>query len=82
MSLIFSDFKVVFNTVPAPVLSRAALEHCRKDCLKIELASSPGMEGEDIMQAKGLPGVCAPESSGRLIAQTVFRLHSRKEASP
>ena len=79
---ILGQFRVIFNTVPAPVLSRAALEHCRKDCLKIELASSPGMEGEDIIQAKGLPGGCAPESSGRLIAQTVSRLHCRKEASP
>jgi dipicolinate synthase subunit A len=73
-------FRAVFNTVPAPVLSEEAMSHCRKNCVKIELASSPGMEGTDILEARGLPGRLAPESSGKLIARTVLRLCARKEA--
>jgi len=76
---ILPRFRVVFNTVPAPLLSTRALENCRKDCVKIELASFPGMEGEGIIDARGLPGRLAPESSGKLIARTVLRLCARKE---
>lgn len=71
-------FRMIFNTVPSPVLSREALEHCRSDCVKIELASRDGMEGEDIIVARGLPGIHMPESSGRLIAETFLRLAKRR----
>ena len=74
-------FRVIFNTVPAPLLSAGALEHCRKDCLKIELASFPGMAGDGIIDARGLPGKLAPESSGKLIAKRILRLCAQKEAS-
>ena len=66
-------FSVIFNTVPAPVISQEGLRYCQKDCLKIELASLPGIEGTDVIIARGLPGKEAPESSGKLIAQTVLR---------
>ena len=76
---ILGRFRVIFNTVPSPVLSAKSLRRCRPDCLKIELASTNGLEGEDVIIARGLPGVWAPESSGRLIARTVLRLCARKE---
>ena len=79
---ILPRFRVVFNTVPAPVLSAEAMGHCRSDCVKIELASSPGMEGEGIIDARGLPGKLAPENSGKLIARTILRLCARKDGSP
>lgn len=72
-------FRVIFNTVPSPVLSVQALERCRPGCLKIELASTNGLEGEDIIIARGLPGAWAPESSGQLIARTVLRLCAQRE---
>ena len=77
---ILPRFRVIFNTVPAPLLSAQALESCRNDCVKIELASFPGIEGDGIIDARGLPGRLAPESSGKLIARTVLRLCARKEA--
>lgn len=67
-------FRLIYNTVPHPVLSREALALCREDCVKIELASSDGMEGEDIIIARGLPGIHMSESSGELIARTYLRL--------
>lgn len=76
---ILPRFRVVFNTVPAPTLSKEVLENCRPGCVKIELASSPGMEGDGITEARGLPGRMAPESSGKLIVRTVLRLCARKE---
>lgn len=65
--------RLLFNTVPAPVLSREQLSLC-PDCVKIELASRDGLEGEDIIIARGLPGQLAPVSSGRMIADTFYRL--------
>lgn len=76
---ILPRFRVIFNTVPSPVLSEQALKHCRFGCVKIELASAPGLEGPDILSARGLPGTMAPESSGKLIARTVLRLSANKE---
>lgn len=67
-----SAYRLLFNTVPAPVLSQQALL-CRKNCVKIDLASQPGLEGSDVVWARGLPGIYAPESSGRLIADTFLR---------
>lgn len=65
-----SRYRLIFNTVPHLILSREQLSSC-KDALKIDLASTPGPEGEDIIIAKGLPGIYAPESSGKLIADTI-----------
>ena len=69
-----SDFRVVFNTAPVPMLSADMLGQGQ---VKIDLASKPGIDGEDVIWARGLPGKDAPESSGILIADTVERL--RKE---
>lgn len=73
------NYRLIFNTVPAPVLSEEQLSCCQPGCLKIDLASVLGMEGEDVVWARGLPGKNTPESSGRLIARTVIRLLPEKE---
>ncbi len=74
-----NDYRLIFNTAPETVLTEAQLEHCRPGCLKMDLASRPGLEGKHILWARGLPGKCAPESSGALIAKTVIRLLQGKE---
>ena len=63
------DFRVIFNTVPAPVAC-----NCNSSCLKIDLASVQGISCADVIHATGLPGKDAPEASGNLIARTVLRL--------
>lgn len=65
-------FRLIFNTAPAAVLTEDMVSLGKK-ALKIDLASSPGIPGEDVIPARGLPGIYAPESSGRLIAETVLR---------
>ena len=59
-------YRLIINTVPAMILPNAV-----GTGLKIDLASVPGMTGRDVLWAKGLPGLLAPESSGALIAQTI-----------
>ena len=61
-------YRLIINTVPAMVLPEAP-----GTALKIDLASTSGIGGNDVVQAKGLPGLLAPESSGALIAQTVIQ---------
>lgn len=69
-----SHFRLLYNTVPHPVLNREQMDVCRADCVKIELASKDGMESDDIIIARGLPGIHMSESSGKLIAETFLRL--------
>lgn len=71
------QFGVIYNTVPERMLTQDQLAPYPQ-CLKIDLASRPGLEGEDVVIARGLPGLHTPESSGKLIAQTVLRLTGRE----
>ena len=66
-------FSVVFNTAPSPLLSREMTALC-PGCLLIDLASQPGIQGDGVLWARGLPGKMAPESAGKLIAKTIQRL--------
>lgn len=65
-----ADYRLIYNTVPAMVLPDSG------NALKIDLASRPGIGGEDVIWARGLPGKDAPESSGMLIAESIIRLVS------
>lgn len=71
-------YRLIFNTVPEMILSREDMAFCHPDCLKIDLASKPGMDGDDVIVARGLPGVHMPESSGNLIAKTFLRLYQKE----
>jgi len=64
-------YRLIINTAPAPVLSKEALALCT-DAVKIDLASVKGLAGDDVVWARGLPGLHAPESSGKLIARYVL----------
>lgn len=75
---ILPGIRLLFNTAPAPILDSDALDGFRK-CIKIDLASSPGLEGRDVIYARGLPGQYAPESSGKLIASTI--MHHLREGT-
>lgn len=74
-------FRVLFNTIPSPILSDAQVFHCRPDCIKIELASVRGIAGSQVIPANGLPGKTVPETSGALIADSILRILSVKEAT-
>ena len=74
-----SRYRVIFNTVPAPVMSENQVSFCRPDCVLIELASKPGIAGDRVIRAGGLPGKEAPESSGILIGKSILRLIGRRD---
>ena len=60
-------YRLLYNTVPEKILSEQA------DCTAIELASGVFLPGENVIDGRGLPGRFAPESSGRLMAETIVR---------
>lgn len=70
-------FRVIFNTVPAPMLSTAKTDRL-PGCLLLDLASVSGLAGNKVVPARGLPGLLAPESAGVLIGKTVIRLWEEK----
>ncbi|MBR4291540.1 MAG: hypothetical protein IKT52_13025 [Oscillospiraceae bacterium] len=69
-------YDVIMNTVPVMVLPDM---DAKEDAVILELASKPGMCGNNIIDARGLPGKMAPEASGKLIAKTFVRLCLGKE---
>jgi dipicolinate synthase subunit A len=86
LAAVISEAEIVFNTVPALVLTRNILSLVPKDVLIIDLASAPG--GTDFQAAEelgikailapGLPGKVAPATSGKILAQIVPRLILRE----
>ena len=73
-----SRYRMIFNTVPEMVLDGSKTAMCR-NCVKIDLASKPGIAGDDVVWARGLPGLYAPEASGVLIAKTIIK-HLKEES--
>jgi len=73
---------VIFNTVPALVITKSILERLKKECLIIDIASAPGgtdfKSAEDLgikaILAPGLPGKVAPVTSGKILARVISRL--------
>ncbi len=74
-------YRVIFNTVPTPVLTEQHAEFYAPECIRLDLASKPGIIGVSTVPARGLPGRMAPESAGALIATTLIRHFARKEAA-
>lgn len=74
------DYRIIFNTVPFEVLPEPIAQQFPDNCKKIDLASVPGIRGSNVLWARGLPGKMMPESSGRLIANTIVKSLSQEEA--
>ena len=82
-------YKAIFNTVPAPVLTKERLMLVRPDSIIIDLASEPC--GTDFAAAKelgitaekalGLPGKFAPKTAGEIMKDTVLNILSKMEES-
>lgn len=76
---------LIFNTVPAMILSDDVLAGLRQDTVIIDLASSPG--GTDFKAAErlgiqavlalGIPGKVAPKTAGEIMAKGVLKIISQ-----
>lgn len=76
------DADVVYNTVPALVLTENVIESLPQRALIVDIASAPG--GTDFAAARrrgikafldlGIPGKVAPQTAGEILARTMPRL--------
>ena len=67
------SFAVIFNTVPHMVLPEELCRQCSPACIKMDLASKPGIGGSGVIWARGLPGKYASETSAELIVNSILR---------
>ena len=74
LSSTLGDYRVIFNTVPVAILQDSCVERYHPNCVQIDLASQKCLPGNHVIWARGLPGKDAPETSGKLIADTVANL--------
>ncbi len=85
-----SAFDAVVNTIPALVLTETVLACLRPESLIVDLASKPGGTdfdaaarlGHHAIHALSLPAVCAPETAGEAVAQTVCDILREREETP
>lgn len=76
------ELDLVFNTVPKPILTPSVLAHLPSRAVIIDLASAPGgtdfrfaeKRGLKALLAPSLPGIVAPRTAGRILADTLLRL--------
>jgi dipicolinate synthase subunit A len=76
------DADIIFNTVPAMILSAEVLAKVPKSCVIIDIASNPGgtdfryaeKRGIKAILAPSLPGIVAPKTAGMIMARTMCRL--------
>lgn len=76
------DADVIFNTIPALVVTAPVLARMPYDVVIIDLASKPGgvdyvyaeKRGIKAILAPSLPGIVAPKTAGKILAKTITQL--------
>ena len=91
MTSLCEDHTVLFNTIPAHILTRDLLMGLKKNTLLIDLASAPfGVNDRDVreataqnglryLRAPSLPGSYAPRDAGRIIAECILEDLSHRD---
>ena len=86
------DHAILFNTVPAHVMTREFLLGLERDTLLVDLASAPfGVADCDVreatarnglryLRAPSLPGSYAPRDAGRIIAECILDMLARRDS--
>ena len=82
-----NEFDVIFNTIPALVLTKDVLSGVNQNSLIIDLASKPGGVdfesarelGVKVIWALSLPGKVAPVTAGIIIKDTITNMLSELE---
>lgn len=76
------DIEICINTIPYPILNAGVIAKMPLDALIIDLASKPGgtdfryaeRRGTKALLAPGLPGIVAPKTAGRILANVLSQL--------
>jgi len=73
---------ILINTIPAPVIKRNSIQQLPSHSIIIDLASKPGgtdfafakQRGIKAILSKSLPGVVAPKTAGKILADVIKQL--------
>ena len=88
------DHAILFNTIPAHIMTRQLLTELDRDTLLIDLASAPfgvcdgdvrdatARNGLRYLRAPSLPGSYAPRDAGRMVAEFILDSLANREISP
>lgn len=76
------NIDLLFNTIPTMIVTAQVITNIPHRALIIDLASKPGgtdfrfaeKRGIKAMLAPGLPGIVAPKTAGRIMANTLSQL--------
>lgn len=76
------NLDIIFNTVPAEVITQKALENTKESVVLIDLASAPGGIDREaasrlskrIVYALSLPGKYSPKSAGKYVADCIINM--------
>ncbi|WP_027414656.1 dipicolinate synthase subunit DpsA [Aneurinibacillus terranovensis] len=76
------DVDIIFNTIPAQIITARIIANMKHSALIIDLASKPGgtdfryaeKRGIKAILAPSLPGIVAPKTAGQIMANTLSRL--------
>ncbi len=76
---ILSEVSLIFNTVPALIVSQEYIKYISRDTVILDLASAPGgidfpaaeEKGIKAKSCPGLPGKTAPVTAGRILAEVI-----------
>lgn len=74
-----SECDLLINTIPAQVINKDAIQHLPAHAIIIDLASKPGgidfeyakSRGIRAVLAKSLPGIVAPKTAGKILADVI-----------
>ncbi|MGZ9584583.1 dipicolinate synthase subunit DpsA [Paenibacillus marinisediminis] len=77
-----SNIDLLFNTIPTMIVTAQVIAQMPNRAVLIDLASKPGgtdfrfaeKRGIKAMLAPGLPGIVAPKTAGRILANSISRL--------
>lgn len=82
LDALFPQIDIIFNTVPALIITEDEINKCKSNTLIIDLASAPGGVDFDAADKKnirailalGLPGKVAPMTAGKILADKIPKL--------
>ena len=83
------DCDILINTIPALVITQEAIEKLPAHTVIIDLASRPGgtdfefaeKRGIKAILAKSLPGVVAPKTAGKILANVIIQILEGRSAT-
>lgn len=78
---------ILINTVPAQVVTKESIQHLPSHAFIIDLASKPGgtdfdyanQRGIKAILARSLPGIVAPKTAGKILADVIKQILSKRE---